>query len=116
MHNYYVIISTHTYSHSHSLIYAYSLYIILVHVPIIYNVHTLYMYTHMHALTFHSEAVPPDVYRKKPMCMSQYDMYSKCRIPYPEVDRVRHTPISQSKHIIVIRNGHVRIRCLTVPV
>ena len=76
----------------------------------------VHVHTHMHALTLHSEAVPPDVYRKKPMCMSQYNMYSKCRIPYPEVDRVRHTPISQSKYIIVIRNGHVRIRCLTVPV
>ena len=73
-----------------------------------------YICTHAHTLTLHSEAVPPDVYRKKPMCMSQYDMYSKCRIPYPEVDRVRHTPISQSKHIIVIRNGNVRIRYLII--
>ena len=71
-------------------------------------------YTHactcMH--TQHSEAVPPDVYRKKPMCMSQYDMYSKYRIPHPEVDRVRHTPISESRHIIVVRNGHVRLSWL----
>ena len=72
-------------------------------------IHT-YMYMYMHAQ--HSEAVPPDVYRKKPMCMSQYDMYSKCRIPHPEVDRVRHTPISESRHIIVVRNGHVRLSWL----
>ena len=68
-------------------------------------VHT---FSHSCAHSLHSEAVPPDIYRKKPMCMSQYDMYSKCRIPYPGVDSVRHTPISESKHIVVIRNGHVR--------
>ena len=80
----------------------------------VYVQHTcMYIYahvTHVHILShsLHSEAVPPDVYRKKPMCMSQYNMYSKCRIPYPGVDRVRHTPISESKHIVIIRNGHVR--------
>ena len=58
--------------------------------------------------TLHSEAVPPDVYRKKPMCMSQYSIFSKCRIPYPEEDKIRYTPISKSKHVIVMKNGHVR--------
>ena len=42
--------------------------------------------------------------------MSQLDVYGKCRIPYPEVDKIRCTPISESKHIIVIRNGHVRLK------
>ena len=67
--------------------------------------------THTHPL--HSEAVPPDVYRKKPMCMSQYPMYSKCRIPHPGVDRIRQTPISESRHILVMRNGHVSLGYLT---
>ena len=62
----------------------------------------------MNMLTFaFSEAIPPDVYRNKPMCMGQHDMFSKCRIPGPEVDVSRKTPISESRHIIVIRNGHV---------
>ena len=72
------------------------------------------IHTHVHTPPPHSEAVPPDVYRKKPMCMSQYPMYSKCRIPHPGVDRVRHTPISESKHVIVMRNGHVSLGYLTV--
>ena len=42
--------------------------------------------------------------------MSQLDVYGKCRIPYPEVDKIRCTPISESKHIVVIRNGHVRLK------
>ena len=54
-----------------------------------------------------SEAVPPDVYRGKPMCMSQFDMYQKCRIPRADVDESLQTPIDKSRHILVIRNGHV---------
>ena len=54
-----------------------------------------------------SEAVPPDVYRGKPMCMGQHDCFSKCRLPGSEVDTVRKTPIFDSRHIVVIRNGHV---------
>lgn len=57
----------------------------------------------------YSEAIPTDVWRK-PLCMSQLDIYGKCRIPYPEVDKIRHTPISESKHIVVIRNGHVKLK------
>jgi len=53
-------------------------------------------------------AIPPDTYRKRPMCMSQYTMYSTCRIPHPGVDTQRKTPIEDSRHIIVVRNGHVR--------
>lgn len=56
-----------------------------------------------------SEAIPTDVWRK-PLCMSQLDIYGKCRVPYPEVDKIRHTPISESKHIVVIRNGHVKLK------
>jgi len=51
-------------------------------------------------------AIPPDTYRKRPMCMSQYTMYSTCRIPHPGVDTQRKTPIEDSRHIIVVRNGH----------
>ena len=62
---------------------------------------------HAHITLYYSEAIPPDVF-KKPMCMHQYDMFSKCRIPCPEVDEIRHTPIADSRHVIVMRNGHVR--------
>ena len=54
-----------------------------------------------------SEAVPPDVYRGKPMCMSQFDLFQKCRIPRADVDESQQTPITESRHILVIRNGHV---------
>jgi carnitine O-acetyltransferase len=57
-------------------------------------------------LIVQNEAVPPDVYRGKPMCMSQFDLFKKCRIPRPEVDESLQTPLAQSRHILVIRNGH----------
>jgi carnitine O-acetyltransferase len=53
-----------------------------------------------------NEAVPPDVYRGKPMCMSQFDMFQKCRIPRADVDESHQTPITESRHILVVRNGH----------
>jgi carnitine O-acetyltransferase len=53
-----------------------------------------------------NEAIPPDVYRGKPLCMSQYDLFQKCRIPRPRMDESIQTPISEARHIIVIRNGH----------
>ncbi len=39
--------------------------------------------------------------------MVQYDTFSKCRIPTASVDTARQTPFSESRHIIVLRNGHV---------
>ena len=54
-----------------------------------------------------SHAIPPDVYRKRPLCMVQYDMYSKCRVPAEEVDITRQTSFSESRHVIIARNGHV---------
>lgn len=57
-------------------------------------------------LLIKTEALPPDVYRNKPYCMSQYDLFSCCRIPGKEVDTLRKTDISNSRHCIVIRNGH----------
>ena len=61
----------------------------------------------IYAHSANSEAILPDYWRK-PMCMSQLDVFSKCRIPQLGVDRLRHTPFSNSKHIIIVRNGHVR--------
>ena len=40
--------------------------------------------------------------------MHHYQLFSKCRIPGPEADTVKTTPISDSRHILVLRNGHVR--------
>ena len=60
-----------------------------------------------------SEAVPPEVYQKKPMCMSQYNMFQKCRIPRPEMDESQQTPIDQARHVLVVRNGHVSV-CVCV--
>jgi hypothetical protein len=41
--------------------------------------------------------------------MAQYDMYSKTRIPAEGADYARKTPFSESRHCIVMRNGHVSI-------
>ena len=60
-------------------------------------------------LSFLSEAIPPEVYRKKPMCMSQFNMYQKVRIPLPGMDRSQQTPIHQARHVLVMRNGHVSV-------
>ena len=71
----------------------------------------IYCSTNSPSLSFPplSEAVPPDVYRKKPMCMSQYNMFQKCRIPRPEMDESQQTPIDQARHVLVVRNGHVSV-------
>ena len=76
----------------------------------LYSVHRILLATHKinDYYSIPSEALPTDVWRK-PLCMFHLDLFSKCRIPHPEVDQVRHTPISDSKHIIVIRNGHVSV-------
>lgn len=95
----YVYCSTHTHTHARAFPNTHAHTLMTTHL-LIYS--QLLVYTHSS-----SEAVPPDVYRQKPMCMSQFNMYSKCRIPCPEVDRVRHTPIADSRHITVIRNDHV---------
>ena len=71
------------------------------------------MWDYMCTYNLFSEAVPPDMYRKKPMCMSQYDMFQKCRIPRPEMDESRQTPIDQARHVLVLRNGHVSV-CVCV--
>ena len=39
--------------------------------------------------------------------MSQYNGYSRCRIPGPSVDTLRKSLINGSRHVVVIRNGHV---------
>lgn len=62
------------------------------------------MYTHTCPIR---EAVPPDVYRNKPMCMFQYPLYSCCRIPGATADTLRRTSIQDSRHIVVIHNEHV---------
>ena len=76
----------------------------------LYIVH-LYNSTNSPSLSFPplSEAVPPEVFRKKPMCMSQYDLFQKCRIPRPEMDESQQTPIDQARHVLVVRNGHVSV-------
>ena len=43
------------------------------------------------------------------MCMSQYDLFQKCRIPRPEMDESQQTPIDQARHVLVVRNGHVSV-------
>ncbi len=62
----------------------------------------------VHVYMYSSEAVPPDLYRKRPMCMAQYDVFSTCRIPEISVDVSQKTPFTESRHIILVRNGHVR--------
>lgn len=52
------------------------------------------------------EAVPPDVYRNKPMCMSQFPLFSCFRIPGATADTHRRTPIQDSRHIVVMHNEH----------
>ncbi len=59
-----------------------------------------------------SEAIPVDYYRGKPLCMHHYQLYSKCRIPGPTADTLRTTPINESRHVIVIRNGYVSERIM----
>ena len=39
--------------------------------------------------------------------MAQYDILSKCRVPAETVDIPRQTEVERSKHVIIIRNGHV---------
>ena len=59
-----------------------------------------------------SEALPPDTYRKIPLCMEQHKNFSMCRIPGKSVDTVRKAPFTESRHVIVIRNGHVSLSCV----
>ena len=39
--------------------------------------------------------------------MAQYDFFSKYRVPAETVDIPRQAEVERSKHVIIIRNGHV---------
>ena len=39
--------------------------------------------------------------------MAQFDLHSKCRIPCGGTEVLIKTPLQQSRHIIIARNGHV---------
>lgn len=39
--------------------------------------------------------------------MAQYDFLSRCRVPAENMDIPRQTEVERSKHVIVVRNGHV---------
>ena len=44
--------------------------------------------------------------------MEQHKNFSMCRIPGKSVDTVRKAPFTESRHVIVIRNGHVSLSCV----
>lgn len=58
------------------------------------------------AMALKKETLMPDVWRNKPLCMSQFkNLFGTCRVPMPsgESDHISHDPAS--RHIVFIRKG-----------
>lgn len=53
-----------------------------------------------------SESIPPESYRGKPFCMSQY-VLGGCRIPGKVSDTLRRNFPPNSNYMVVMRKGHV---------
>ena len=53
-----------------------------------------------------SESIPPELYRDKPFCMSQY-IRGGCRIPGKVADTLTRNFPPTHTHMVIMRKGHV---------
>ena len=44
--------------------------------------------------------------------MAMHDFFSKCRVPGKDEDISLQTDITESKHVVIMRNGHVSPSCM----